>query len=40
MNDPFDRRHVRHAFGRAARSYADASALQREVEGWLLESLM
>lgn len=40
MTDPFDRRHVRHAFGRAAHSYADVSALQREVEGWLLESLM
>ncbi|WP_024891976.1 malonyl-ACP O-methyltransferase BioC [Luteimonas huabeiensis] len=36
----FDPRHVRQAFGRAAASYADASALQREVEDWLLESLM
>lgn len=40
MSGLFDRRHVRHAFGRAARGYADAAALQREVEGWLLESLM
>ncbi|TDK23108.1 malonyl-[acyl-carrier protein] O-methyltransferase BioC [Luteimonas aestuarii] len=35
----FDTRQVRHAFSRASNSYASASALQREVEGWLLESL-
>lgn len=38
MNDVFDARQVRHAFGRAARGYADASALQREIESRLLES--
>ena len=36
----FDSRHIRHAFGRAADGYAAAADLQREVEGWLLESLM
>ena len=36
----FDRHHIRHAFGRAADTYAGAAGLQREVEGWLLESLM
>src|SRR5690606_4675470 len=36
----FDRQHIRHAFGRAADTYAGAAGLQREVEGWLLESLM
>lgn len=35
----FDTRQVRHAFSRASASYASASALQRDVEGWLLESL-
>ncbi len=38
MNDLFDARQVRHAFGRAARGYEDASALQREIESRLLES--
>ena len=36
----FDPRHIRRAFGRAADGYAAAADLQREVEGWLLESLM
>ncbi|AOH35870.1 malonyl-ACP O-methyltransferase BioC [Luteimonas sp. JM171] len=36
----FDRQHIRHAFGRAADTYAGAAGLQREVEDWLLESLM
>jgi len=36
----FDSHHIRRAFGRAADSYQDAADLQREVEGWLLESLM
>ena len=43
MNRPppplFDARQVRRAFSRAARSYDDAAALQREVESRLLESL-
>ena len=38
--DPlFDARQVRRAFSRASASYASAAALQREVEGRLLESL-
>ena len=36
----FDSQHIRRSFGRAADSYQDAAGLQREVEGWLLESLM
>ncbi|MGY0633332.1 malonyl-ACP O-methyltransferase BioC [Luteimonas sp. A478] len=36
----FDSRHIRHAFGRAADGYSAAAGLQREVEDWLLESLM
>src|SRR5690625_663102 len=36
----FDPQHIRRAFGRAADGYAAAADLQREVEGWLLESLM
>lgn len=40
MSSLFDPRHVRHAFGRAADSYTAAADLQREVQGWLLESLM
>lgn len=36
----FDSRQIRRSFGRAAGGYADAADLQREVEGWLLESLM
>ena len=32
MNEVFDTRQVRHAFGRAAQGYEDASALQREIE--------
>lgn len=35
----FDRRHVRRAFSRAARDYDKASALQRQVEAELVESL-
>lgn len=35
----FDSRHVRRAFGRAAHGYHAASALQREIEARLLESL-
>ncbi|RMH93764.1 methyltransferase domain-containing protein [Lysobacter pythonis] len=35
----FDSRHVRRAFGRAAAGYAEASAVQREIESRLLESL-
>ncbi|PNS08696.1 malonyl-ACP O-methyltransferase BioC [Solilutibacter silvestris] len=38
MNDLFDARQVRHAFGRAAQGYEEASALQREIESRLLES--
>ncbi|NZA26905.1 malonyl-ACP O-methyltransferase BioC [Luteimonas sp. SJ-92] len=40
MSPMFDSRQIRRAFGRAARSYAGAADLQREVEDWLLESLM
>ncbi|MEZ0471175.1 malonyl-ACP O-methyltransferase BioC [Luteimonas salinilitoris] len=36
----FDSRHIRRAFSRAASSYDQAADLQREVEDWLLESLM
>ncbi|HAI59979.1 MAG TPA: malonyl-[acyl-carrier protein] O-methyltransferase BioC [Xanthomonadaceae bacterium] len=36
---PFDARAVRHAFGRAASTYTQAAALQREVESRLLEQL-
>jgi len=36
----FDSQHIRRSFGRAADSYQDAADLQREVEDWLLESLM
>lgn len=35
----FDARQVRRAFSRASRGYADAAALQREIEARLLESL-
>ena len=38
MNEIFDARQVRHAFGRAAEGYGDASSLQREIESRLLES--
>lgn len=38
MSEVFDARQVRHAFGRAAQGYEDASALQREIESRLLES--
>jgi malonyl-CoA O-methyltransferase len=36
---PFDRDHVRRAFGRAAQTYAEHAVLQREVEDRLLERL-
>ncbi len=39
MSPPFDTRHVRHAFSRAASSYTAAAALQQEVQKRLLESL-
>lgn len=39
MDSLFDRRHIRHAFSRAATTYDAAAALQREVESRLLESL-
>ena len=39
MTPPLDTRHVRRAFGRAARSYVQHAALQREVEDRLLERL-
>ncbi|MDR1076268.1 MAG: malonyl-ACP O-methyltransferase BioC [Xanthomonadaceae bacterium] len=39
MDSIFDRRHIRHAFGRAAGSYNEAAALQQEVRSRLLESL-
>ena len=39
MTPPFDSRHVRHAFGRAAATYLKHAALQREVEDRLLERL-
>ncbi len=35
----FDRRQIRRAFGRAANSYSQAAALQREIESRLLEQL-
>ena len=38
MNEIFDARQIRHAFGRAAHGYESASALQREIESRLLES--
>ena len=40
MNPVFDPRAVRRAFGRAARTYTQAAALQREVESRLLEQLV
>lgn len=39
MSGVFDPRAVRHAFGRAASTYTQAAALQREVESRLLEQL-
>ncbi len=39
MTPPFDTRQVRHAFGRAARRYAQHAVLQREVEDRLLDRL-
>jgi malonyl-CoA O-methyltransferase len=39
MTPPLDARHIRHAFGRAARDYAQHAVLQREVEERLLERL-
>lgn len=39
MTPPFDTRHVRIAFGRAAKGYLRHAALQREVEDQLLERL-
>ncbi|KAF1012757.1 MAG: Malonyl-[acyl-carrier protein] O-methyltransferase [Stenotrophomonas maltophilia] len=39
MTPPFDARHIRRAFSRAASSYDAAAALQREVQGRLMESL-
>jgi malonyl-CoA O-methyltransferase len=39
MTPPLDVRHIRHAFGRAAPTYAQHAALQREVEDRLLERL-
>ena len=39
MTPPFDARQVRRAFGRAARTYSQHAALQREVEDRLLERL-
>lgn len=39
MTPPLDVRHIRRAFGRAATTYAQHAALQREVEGRLLERL-
>ena len=35
----FDRRRLRHSFGRAAAGYAEVAVLQREVESRLLEQL-
>ena len=35
----FDRRRLRHSFGRAAAGYSDVAVLQREVESRLLEQL-
>lgn len=40
MDPVFDTRQVRRAFARAAAGYSGAAQLQREVEAWLLESLM
>lgn len=39
MTPPLDRRQIRRAFGRAASTYAQHAALQREVEDRLLERL-
>ena len=39
MTPPFDTLHIRRAFGRAATSYTQHAALQREVEDRLLERL-
>jgi len=39
MTPPLDQHHIRHAFGRAARSYVRHAALQRVVEDQLLERL-
>ena len=39
MTPPFDAQHVRRAFGRAATTYTQHAALQREVEDRLLERL-
>lgn len=39
MNSTFDSRQVRRAFSRSAASYEAAASLQREVQGWLLETL-
>ena len=39
MTPPLDVRHIRRAFGRAASTYAQHAALQREVEDRLLERL-
>ena len=39
MTPPLDMQHIRHAFGRAAPTYTQHAALQREVEDRLLERL-
>src|SRR5262245_11487340 len=39
MTPPLDARQIRHAFGRAAGTYAQHAALQRAVEDRLLERL-
>jgi malonyl-CoA O-methyltransferase len=39
VTPPLDIRHIRHAFGRAARGYVRHATLQREVEDQLLERL-
>ena len=38
-SEPFDYRHVRRSFGRAASGYAERAVLQHEVEARLLDRL-
>jgi len=40
MTPPFDTRHIRRAFSRAARSYHNTAHLQHEIEARLLDSLL
>jgi len=40
MTPPFDPRHIRRAFSRAARTYHTTARLQHEIEARLLDSLL